>query len=332
MNKHICKLGLWSWRPPLRPPLPAYPEEGPPWMPRRVGDPIIHKKVYEPPNKPPKPKPPINRPSFDNRRKPPYPSKPQTIRRVPLMTIAAGFRCTDGIVLCSDRLMAHGGHTDPGAFSHYEKKMFTGGGLVWAVGQCGAANDATLLRPFSQLFFAKLKAQESGTPESGGVYLQPPRASSIKPTLENSVADFAAQIGQLPEMALLIGYVDERNSVLLKTQGVIVEDAKPVEILGMGDRSVVDFLVESLYPQELQDTEGMSVDQAIGLSALIAHYAKVYCPQYCGGDTDIYALRKGGPCDSFCIAKDSTIELDITRITKDYLPGLLGRIAELIRQ
>lgn len=273
------------------------------------------------------------RPPFDNRRKPPYPSLPgePKVREKRIMTIAAGFRCKDGLVLCSDRLMAHGGHVDPGAFAHYEKKMFTGGGLVWAVGQCGAANDATLMRPFSQMFFAALKAQESGTPESGGVYLQPPRASSVKPTLENSLADFAAQIGQLPEMNLLVGYVDDHNSVLLKTQGVIVEDAKPVEVLGTGDRSVVDFLVESLYPQELQDSEGLLVGQAIGLGALILHFAKVYCPQYCGGDTDIYVLRMKGSCESLCIAKGSTTESDITRTTKRYLPGLLEQVTESIR-
>src|SRR5450755_3767591 len=84
---------------------------------------------------------------LDRHKKPPYPSpaKPPQVKRAKAMTIAAGFQCRDGIVLCADRQMSHGTANDFGSFAHFEKKVYALQSLNIGATLCGSGNDGTLI-------------------------------------------------------------------------------------------------------------------------------------------------------------------------------------------
>ena len=88
-----------------------------------------------------------------------------------------------------------------------------------------------------------------------------------------------------------------------RSDGVLVQDAKPVEILGIGENSLVRFLTDTLYRPELNLRHGTA------LAALTLQAAKTYCPQYCNGETDISCAPKG---KEYCydVSKEEIIDME----------------------
>jgi len=76
-----------------------------------------------------------------------------------------------------------------------------------------------------------------------------------------------------------------RGLTVLHTSNSVVSVAKSCEVIGTGENSLVRFLIRNSY------NEAMSYESTVALSVLVVYAAKVYCPQYCGGLTDICALR-----------------------------------------
>ena len=214
-------------------------------------------------------------PRLPHRRQKPYIPRPE---RTAAVTIAAGFRCNDGIVLCADRLIAHGGPNESGSFAHYEPKVFaienySSFGAV----ACGAG-DASLIRPIAESFLTALKTCK-----------QPDeiRMSLCKSILEDTLNDFTAKIANIPEVHLLIAASDDKGrQQFLRCEGLVVHPANNVEILGLGENSLVRYLIDSIYKED------MDISELATLATLIVDVAKKYCPQYCGGQTDVYMLSK----------------------------------------
>ena len=198
----------------------------------------------------------------------PLPFKqPKPYIRPKIMTIAASFICKDGYVLCADRLMSHGTAGEMGSFASYEQKVFFTGyedDSQTAAILCGSGMDGTLLHPISETLFRNL-----------GQYDE----EKVPATLERTLNDYTERLGRRPELQLLL--FESTHGGLIKSDGLIVSAARSVEILGIGETSLVRFFTDMFPPSE------MHIKEAVVLAALVVWAAKEYCPQYCGGQTDI---------------------------------------------
>jgi 20S proteasome alpha/beta subunit len=217
----------------------------------------------------------ITIPRLPARQQKPYSPTP---KRAKAVTIAAGFRCNDGIVLCADRLITHGGPNESGSFAHYAPKVFAleNESRFGAIA-CGAG-DASLIRPIAESFLTALKNCQ-----------QPDeiRMSLCKSILEGVLNDFAEKLANIPEVHLLIAASDNKGKQqFLRCEGLIVHPANNIEILGLGENSAVRYLIDSIYKED------MDISELATLATLVVYVAKKYCPQYCGGQTDVYMISK----------------------------------------
>ena len=113
---------------------------------------------------------------------------------------------------------------------------------------------------------------------------------------------------------------------MLHTSNSVVTVAKPCEVIGIGENSLVRFLIRDSY------NEAMSYESAVALSALVVYAAKLYCPQYCGGLTDIYALRTAER-EVFEVLRDQieALELFFETAFPLQLNSLLSEVATLVQ-
>lgn len=191
-----------------------------------------------------------------------HPSEPK-LHRARAMTIAAAFQCVDGYVLCADSLMSHGSAGDIGSFGSYTRKVF------WPLEEtrrqtvmCGSGTDGHLLHPFSEAFFRRFATEtHENTEQAAKAVLQ----------------EFTDTLGAAPNIQMLISSVE--TGLAIKTDGLIVSPARPVEVLGIGENSLVQFLIDTLHQPDHQGIDEVSV-----LAIFIVAAAKKYCPQYCGGE------------------------------------------------
>jgi len=211
-----------------------------------------------------------NPPSVDLLSKPPQkPHNPPKRKEVRALTIAAGFACDWGYVLCADRQMSHGTSGEIGSFASYEEKVFQ----TWdddpnQAALCGAGNDGYLLHPFSEALFANLAKPQGETTQS---------------IFESTLNAFAEKLNRPPDMQTLLAD-STLGPGLLKSDGLIVSPARPIEILGIGETSLVRYLTDTLHSRT------MDLHHGVAMAAFVVCAAKKYCPQYCGGQTDIVAI------------------------------------------
>ncbi len=117
----------------------------------------------------------------------------QSILKRPMaLTIAAGFECAEGFVLCADRQMSHGTANTVGSFAHYETKVFGSAELYFAIAICGSGNDGSLTRPFAEAFF-KTAVKDNNNPETD--------LSKIPIALEDCLNDLTTRIGAIDDKA-----------------------------------------------------------------------------------------------------------------------------------
>jgi len=259
----------------------------------------------------------VGRPAVDLRPEPLYPQRPEKHKPFPdrppkpyiaplkakAVTIAAGFSCQEGFVFCADRLMAHGGHTDPGAFAHYEEKVFAKRGNYYCALFCGAG-ETDLLKTVKQQLWTKFSETEREN-EGEGLPL-----ASIQGILEDILAEIATKIDGVPDVSsLFVARDDQGQFRYLRSDRQIVRPVQGTEILGSGDLSVVRFILDSTHRPDL------TLAQTTALAALTVYLSKQYCPQYCGGDTDIYRVFQGEDICEWDAVKRSKIE-EIERIFK----------------
>jgi hypothetical protein len=215
------------------------------------------------------------------------------------LTIAAGFQCREGFVLCADQQMSHGDASQPGSFANYDRKVFGCSGRGFSAAICGAGVDGDFLRPAAERILARLMSHEREeldiTPEreeelerayaSGWQPLswQTQRSRVVREELEGLAVTLGATANLL-QLVAIVG-TDGRFQ-FLKTDGLLVHHAKPTaEVLGIGETSLVYYLIDFLYRPDL------TIKQIATLAAFVVTVGKKYCPQYCGGPTDIIMLR-----------------------------------------
>jgi len=245
------------------------------------------------------------------------------------MTIAVGFQCKNGFVFASDRQMSHGQATDYGGFSHYETKTFGIDSVSFSAVLTGAGNHGDLIRPFAEALFANLSEGESHETET---YLSIDQTRTI---LDATLNDFASKGNAVPDASFLLALVRGEEQQFLRSDGLIIRTAGPVEILGIGDTSLVRYLTDSIHSPDLGSL------YAVCLAAYVVYAAKKYCPQYCGGLTDVHLLSGGRkPVDGVFWDAWTTVEPDeitaledlYARRAKEHLLGVTEEAADLLKR
>jgi len=216
------------------------------------------------------------------------------------MTIAAGFQCTEGFVLCADEQMSHGDASQTGSFANNERKVFGCSGSAFSAAICGAGLDGNFLRPAAERILEGLQSKEreelntSQEEEEADLYAalasgwEPPSWQTERLGITaRQLEELAQTLGAAPNLLLLVAIVGtEGRYQFLKTDGLLVHRAKPTpEVVGIGETSLVHYLIDSLYRDDLP------LGQMAALAIFVVAAAKRYCPQYCGGPTDVQLLR-----------------------------------------
>ena len=208
------------------------------------------------------------------------------------MTIAAALACDTGFVLCADRMMTHGKATEFGAFAHYDKKVFPLENIDFAAVMCGAG-DSLLMRAVAEEVLRK--ADES----------QPTSTDNVPQLLEDSLNNVATRIGGIPDLSLVLAAaMTDGEPRFIRSDGLVIQPANSVEILGIGETSLVRYLVDSLF------SPAMSLAELTALGIFIILVAKKYCPQYCGGPTDVCVLPKNYAWETVPVEADKITEIE----------------------
>jgi hypothetical protein len=229
------------------------------------------------------------------------------------MTIAAAFECNEGFVFCADRLMTHGRASDFGSFAHYGKKVFPLEEIGFGAVVCGSG-DTLLISAVADALRKDMLAKS------------PKDVSEISLILESVLQDVSARVGAIPDLSLLLGIAMQNRSHFIRSDGLVIQPASSTEILGIGETSLTRYLIDSVYRPEI------SLDELAALASFIVLGAKTYCPQYCGGQTDICILKKTHFWDDLEIdeKKVSMLESFVKERVPRELRTLIREAAEII--
>jgi 20S proteasome alpha/beta subunit len=229
------------------------------------------------------------------------------------MTIAVAVTYEYGIVLCSDRLITHGG-----MFSHYEKKAVSfATARDCSVAICGTTDDYDVMRSVVQGIADRFKFD----PELD-------EKPILRDVLDQELARmYSKPLVNSPTLELLVA---ETNTVgldcdfkLYKTSGPHVMSANPFDCVGIGDTSLVRYISDNLYDPRI------SAQNAIALGIYLVQMAKRYMPQYVGGQTDVFDIT-GGNCIQINEKEIKSVEDQLDKHAKSCLGKLLERASQRV--
>jgi 20S proteasome alpha/beta subunit len=247
----------------------------------------------------------------------PYPAKPPKPKpcrepelKRPQMTLALAMKLNDGLVFGADSLMTHGTASEAGSFAHYEMKNRGYDGRYFSASIVGAG-DAVQYRSLALAVMLNHRDAESEDAEI---------LPNTKEILEAQLSDLASKIGAIPSIITLVGCVKPYGSQieLLKTHNLVVENAEPFEVIGIGEESLVNYLKDRVFRRN------MSLQEAAVLAVHILQVGKEYCPQYCGGPSDVEILKLEYPLRVVLTAKKiAELELRLREGAKRHLQSLI---------
>jgi hypothetical protein len=205
-----------------------------------------------------------------------YPSQRPSPRRDELwvrrrrVTIAAGFRCRNGIVLCTDSEMTY-----QEALKVNESKMlhYTSSDSPFHFIMTGAGD-----WDYVQATFQKVVDRLEGDKGKGTLRLQ----DALEDTL---VEMYGTHIPLAPEprpdLSVLVAAFtpEEPQPVLIKSANTLVIGSIKFECIGIG-AVLARYLADSFY------ADSLSLSQGVSLATYILRIAKNYVPK-CGGQTSI---------------------------------------------
>jgi len=198
------------------------------------------------------------------------------------MTIALSLKCIDGVVVAADRLFTHSDLSNPnlGVFGSYAKKVFGGEGDHYTALVAGSGSKDALYS-LSGSLLTRFEQEET---------LQA-SALAVENGLEEELNRLSGKLGEIPNLSTLVAVSQQSHPALqvFRSEGLVIRAAEPTEVIGVGENSLVQFLLDTLYVPH------MSVMQGVALAVLVIQQTKKYCPQYCGGVTDVGYLFYGVP-------------------------------------
>jgi hypothetical protein len=238
-------------------------------MPDYGRKPIRRIRRWLPGVRPPSP-PSHNLPRPPN--KLPYtPPKPNVRKEDKTMTMVAGFRCTDGIVICADQQM-----TSPGGFKYHECKIsIEEGGSAWR-----------LVFAYAGVPGLAKEAREKIMRTVGPLDPNDVTREAVQNVADGVLNDMGRQYGSLEgQLQLLIGVsVFLQEPDLLKFDGRALHVADNFNYLGIGESSLIRFLSDKLYSKRLDSKTGAD------LGCYLIKKAEDYIDG-CGGKIDVVILE-----------------------------------------
>ena len=191
-------------------------------------------------------------------------------RKAKSMTIAVSLKCNFGLVVAADRLFTHAeDQSSLGAFGSYAKKIFGADGEHFAALIVGSGMKDALYSVSGNLL-TRFKREETSAKFSHLL---------VSDYLEEELNALSAKLNnEIPSLSLLVAVSEPHlGDKVFKSDGLIVRSAGPAEVVGIGETSLVQFLLDTLYWPDMDVKEGAA------LAVLAIQMAKKYTPQYCGG-------------------------------------------------
>ncbi len=219
--------------------------------PQLIEVPIRHRKPY--PDTPPKPKTP----------------------RGKAMTIAAGFRCQDGIILCADRQIS-----SVGRHKYSEEKILPIDGVNWKVALTYAGEPGLAKEARDKIVIGLRAAQTLSRQEFMDV---------CDDVLTNRMVRQYVDL----DLWLLVAYTAKKEEPeLMVFDGKALFVGAGFHCFGVGDSSLIRFLEKNLYSPDI------SCEFGEVFAIYLVGQAKKYI-DHCGGETDILTLRRDSVWDFF---------------------------------
>ncbi|HEV2500577.1 MAG TPA: hypothetical protein VGY31_13455 [Terriglobia bacterium] len=193
------------------------------------------------------------------------------------MSAVISMVCTDGVVLAADKQI-----TVPGYFKYHKTKIDGLEGKGWTVAYAYAGSP-DLMKEATERIFGKIK----------------PDNPNIDPNMVRAVAET-----ELETMGYRFTEFD-LDLILVTTTATEIETVRfagsrkafyattGIEILGVGESSLLTYLASLLYEQGKTD---------ISFGVLAATYMVEKAKEYidgCGGDTDLLIVKKGNQLDTW---------------------------------
>lgn len=192
------------------------------------------------------------------------------------MTIIAGFRSSDGVVICADTQETIGGISKRNVPKLTFEEPIPGSDL--AVAFCGATNNGPFMDNIIERAWERAKKSKSFASA----------CSAIEKSITKSYEEFGRiyQPGYCPEAELIYGVKMSGQSKLCYALGPAINEKKKYATGGAG-LYMAEFLARRMYKQHL------SVRQCVILAAYVLFVAKENVDG-CGGDSNIAVLRENG--------------------------------------
>jgi 20S proteasome alpha/beta subunit len=186
------------------------------------------------------------------------------------MTIVAGFRCADGIVLCADQQVSA-----VGSHKYFETKIVARDGFIESIAfaYSGLPSLAHEAREKMMKILKEVNLSNDAVYEA---------ADQVLTNMGRQYADV--------ELQLLIGVVVmSEEPALIKFDGKGLHMADNISFLGIGDSSLVRFLADTM------SSSTMTIKEAVDLGIYIVQKAEQYV-DHCGGPIDVLTLNESCAC------------------------------------
>lgn len=240
---------------------------------------------------------------------------PERLPERQAVTIIAGFRCDEGIVVCADTQETIGTakrnvpklRFEP--CDQYTQQEDNHSNLAAAF--CGAGSGPMIDKLIDDAWGAA-KSQKSL-----------PRASdAIEASIKKNYKEFGEiyQVGSCPEVQLIYGVKMDGESRLFTAMGPIVNEKFEFDSGGQG-HYMADFLAAKMHYRQ------MNIRQCAILAAFVLFQAKQHVDG-CGGESQIAVLRNSGTSGN---AWDHRIDklVELMHVTDDALGDVLLDVADL---
>jgi len=211
----------------------------------------------------------------------PYPPTPKPyLKRLSKMTMAGSLHFKDGVVVFADQLISRG-QTNEALFASYQCKLrYTEIYGVYSAIMVGSGNDHVISAVIDDTF----QNLARNLTEHGEKYVLPPDTPKI--VLEEALNRVYEKITPSDGATFILAlHVRDAAIRTFRADDKVVHRSKPLDIIGIGENSLMSFISDHLYRDVLDYRE------AVSLAILLGFEAKRYCPQYCGGLTDVAVLR-----------------------------------------
>ncbi len=199
------------------------------------------------------------------------------------VTIALGFQCHDGIVLCADRQI-----TVPGYYKYQEEKIRTlGEGHGWVVASVYSGSPDLMNLLYDKVSRRLAHPDFVSAPEFQVGKKRTLEVAFVRKVLEESLSEIGRAYKKPVELETLCALSLLDELILLKTVGRLVVDANTAEYLGVGDSSLIRYL------DSLLNIDSMDATQALQVGVGMVEKANQHIDG-CSGGPDSVLVRRWG--------------------------------------